>query len=47
MTDRARGYGRRNWKKLFAIYVAVAAVVYLIVYLVFFTGGGSGGGGVY
>jgi hypothetical protein len=47
MADRTRGYGRRNWKKLVAIYLAVAAVVYLIVYLVFFTGGGSGGGGVY
>jgi hypothetical protein len=47
MADRTRGYGRRDWKKLVAIYLAVAAVVYLIVYLVFFTGGGSGGGGVY
>ena len=48
MAYRTHGYGRRNWKKLFAIYVAVAAVVYLVVYLVFFTGGGgSGGGGIY
>jgi hypothetical protein len=49
MAYRTRGYGRRNWKKLLAIYVAVGAVVYLIIYLVFFTGGGGsgGGGGIY
>lgn len=44
MANRIRGYGRRNWKRLAAIYVAGAAVVYVIVYFAFFSGGGGGAG---
>ena len=50
MADGSRGYGRRNWKKLLAIYVVVGAVIYALVYLVFLAGGsgsGGGGGGLY
>ena len=37
--------GKRNWKKLIAIYAAVAVVVYGVIYLLFFSGLFSGGGG--
>jgi hypothetical protein len=50
MADENRGYGRRNWKKLLAIYVVVGAVIYALVYLILFAGGsssGGGGGGLY
>jgi hypothetical protein len=36
---------RRNWKKLIAIYAAVAVVLYGAIYLIFFSGLFSGGGG--
>lgn len=44
MANRIRGYGRRNWKRLVAIYVGAGAVVYAVVYFAFFSSGGGGGG---
>ena len=47
MAQRRTGYGRKNWKKWVAIYLAAGAIVYFVVYLLFFAHGGGGGGGIY